>query len=124
MHRKGWSAAESERRFGWSAKAPGHGHLYRVSITVTGPVDPETGVIIDLAELDAIIDREVRAPLDGSDLNSVLDEVVSGDAVPGCEVIAGAIWRRVAPALPGGVTLLRVTVAEDDTLEAECTGPG
>lgn len=95
-----------------------------MAITVTGPADPDTGVIVDLGALDAVLEREVRLPLDGSDLNKVLDEVARGDAVPGCEVIAGAIWRRVASALPDGVTLLRVTVSEDDTLEAECTGPG
>lgn len=102
---------------------PGHGHLYAVGVTVTGPVDPETGVIIDLAKLDEVLQREVLDPFAGNDLNTALAEVVAGDAVPGCEVIAAAIWRRVATALPGGITLVRVTVAEDDTLEADCTGP-
>ncbi len=123
MHRQGWSEAESARRFGWTAAAPGHGHLYTVGVTVTGDADPETGLVIDLGLLDRLLQREVIAPLAGTDLNVALAEVASGRAVPGCETIARAIWQRVAPGLPGGVTLIRVTVAEDATLEAECTGP-
>lgn len=122
MSKPGWSDAEAEQRYGWTARAPGHSHLYRVAVTVSGTPDPETGTIVDLAGLDAVLDREVMAHFAGSDLNVAIDAVASGDAVPGCEVLAAAIWRRVTRALPVGVTLQRVAVAEDETLEAECTG--
>jgi 6-pyruvoyltetrahydropterin/6-carboxytetrahydropterin synthase len=123
MRRADWSDEEAERRFGAVARHPGHGHLYRVAVTVAGPLDPETGTVVDLVALDDLLAREVVIPLDGSDLNATVAEVVRGDVVPGCEAIAASIWRRLADRLPHGVRLERVTVAEDDTLEAECLGP-
>lgn len=120
---RGWSAEENRRRFGWTADPAGHGHLYRVAVTVAGPLDPATGTVVDLATLDGILAREVVTVYEGCDLNVALPEVVAGRAVPGCEALAAAIWCRVAPHLPPGATLDRVTVAEDDSLEAECLGP-
>ncbi|HRP07946.1 MAG TPA: 6-carboxytetrahydropterin synthase [Gemmatimonadales bacterium] len=124
MHKPGWSEAESARRFGWTAAAPGHGHLYRIAVTVTGEPDPETGTVIDLGVLDAVLEDRVRGVFEGQDLNTVLPEVLSGRAVPSCEVMAAEIWRRVTDGVPAGVSVVRVVVAEDDTLEAECLSEG
>lgn len=123
MHKPGWSEAESQRRFGWTADPPGHGHLYRVAVSVSGPADVETGAVIDLELLDAVLAREVVLPFSGSDLNATIPAVAEGRVLPTCEAMAAAIWQRVAPHLPAGITLVRVTVAEDDSLEAECTDP-
>ena len=123
MTKPGWSEAEGRRRFGATADAPGHGHLYRVAVTVAGPRDPETGTVVALAALEDLLVRAVVIPLGGSDLNRALPEVAGGEAVPACEALAVSIWRRLAPHLAGGVRLERVTVAEDDSLEAECLGP-
>jgi len=122
MHLAGWSDEEATRRFGWTAAAPGHGHLYRVAVTVTAPPDPETGTVVDLAQFDALLDECIRLPFEGQDLNAVLPEVIAGRAVPSCEAIASEIWRRVTAGVPAGVRVVRVVVAEDDTLEAECLG--
>ncbi len=123
MARTGWSAEENRRRFGWTAEPPGHGHLFRVAVTVAAPLDPETGTVMDLAALDEILAREVVMVYDGRDLNTAIAGVAAGRMVPGCEALAAAIWQDVAPHLPPGVALERVTVAEDDSLEAECLGP-
>ncbi len=122
MTKPGWSESEAERRFGWTGAAPGHGHLYRVAVSVTGVPDPETGTIVDLDLLDEILAREVTARYAGSDLNAAVREVADGRVVPSCEALAAAIWSDVTAALPAGVILERVVVAEDDTLEAECRG--
>jgi 6-pyruvoyl-tetrahydropterin synthase len=123
MHKPGWSDAEAQRRYGWTADPAGHGHLYRVAVSVSGPTDVETGAVIDLALLDELLAREVVLPFSGSDLNATLPAVIEGRALPTCEAMATAIWQRVTLQLPDGVTLMRVVVAEDDSLEAECTGP-
>ena len=124
MHKPGWSDAESQRRYGWTADPPGHGHLYRVAVSVTGAADVETGAVVDLGVLDALLAREVVLPLSGTDLNTTIAAVAAGHVLPTCEALAAAIWQRVEPHLPSGVRLVRVTVAEDDSLEAECTDPG
>jgi 6-pyruvoyltetrahydropterin/6-carboxytetrahydropterin synthase len=117
-----WTDGEAEARFGWTARRPGHGHLYRVAVTVGGTPDPETGALLDLAAFDAVLDEQVIAPLTGRDLNEAVDEFARGEALPTCEALAAALWRRLAPHLPAGVTLQRIVVAEDDTLEGECLG--
>lgn len=117
-----WSDAEAEARFGWTAGQPGHGHLYRVAVTVGGTPDAETGALLDLSAFDALLERQVVAPLTGQDMNQAVAEFARGDALPTCEALASIIWRRLAPHLPAGITLERVVVAEDETLEGECLG--
>lgn len=123
MSKPGWTHEEARARFGAMAEPPGHGHLYRVAVTVSGPLDAETGTVVDLALLDDVLAREVVLPLDGQDLNRAIPEVAAGQALPSCEALAASIWRRVAGQLPSSVRLVRVLVAEDETLEAECLGP-
>ena len=43
-----WSAAENERVFG-RLTVP-HGHNYTLDVTVRGPIDPQTGMVIDLGD--------------------------------------------------------------------------
>lgn len=121
-HRTEWTAEENQRRFGSTGELPGHGHLYRVAVTITGPLDPATQMILDLGEFDTILAEEVVRPLAGSLLNESVDIFASGAELPSCEALAVWCWRRVAARLQGLVQLERVRVAEDETLWADCTG--
>jgi 6-pyruvoyltetrahydropterin/6-carboxytetrahydropterin synthase len=121
-HRADWSEAENRRRFGWTADAPGHGHLYRAEVTVTGPLDADTQMVMDLTALDVILTEEIARPLDGRHLNEVVPSFAAGRQLPSCEALAAWCWERIAGRLPAGVTLERVRVAEDPTLWADCTG--
>ena len=118
-----WSEEENQERFGWTAELPGHGHLYQVAVTITGPLDPATQMILDLRELDAILDEEIVRPLAGTLLNESVEVFASGARLPSCEALAEWCWGRIAPRLQGAVRLACVRVAEDKTLWAECTGP-
>jgi 6-pyruvoyltetrahydropterin/6-carboxytetrahydropterin synthase len=117
-----WSAEENRSRFGWTADEPGHAHDYCCSVTVTGPLDRETDMILDLPELDRILADEVTGRLDGRHLNLDVPEFAYGRALPSCEALACLLFRQIAARLPRGVTLARVRVAEDATLYADCTG--
>jgi 6-pyruvoyltetrahydropterin/6-carboxytetrahydropterin synthase len=123
-HRTEWSEAENRQRFGWTAEPPGHGHLYRVDVTVSGPLDPATQMIIDLCDLDAILAEEIVRPLGGTLLNESVAVFASGAELPSCEALAAWCWSRIASRLPAGARLDCVRVAEDETLWADCTGPG
>lgn len=122
-HKPAWSEAENQRRFGWTSAAPGHGHLYRVEVTVAGPLDPETQMVIDLPLLDTILTEMVAAPLGGRHLGDAVPAFAPGGELPTCEAIAAWCFGRVSQRLPHGVVLQRVLVAEDATLWAECRGP-
>lgn len=114
-----WPEAENLARFGTLTAT--HGHDYRCSVTVEGPLDP-LGMIMDLALLDRILEEEIRTRLDGKHLNQDLPEFRAGRPLPVCEALAVEIFQRVGRRLPPGVRLVRVRVAEDESLEAEHTG--
>lgn len=120
-HRPEWSEAENRERFGKCARRPGHGHNYRCEVTVEGPVDPETGMVVDLGELDALLTEEVHDPMDHAFLNDLPD--FDGDRqVPTTENIARVVWARLEPRLPDGCRLARVRVHEDRDLWSDYTG--
>ena len=100
-----------------------HGHLYRIEVTVTGPLAPHTRMVMDLATLDQILTEEIAQPLGGRDLHEAVPVFASEQELPSCEALAAWCWSRVAPRLPYEVQLDRVRVAEDGTLWADCTGP-
>ena len=120
LHRPEWSEPENHRRFGWTAASPGHLHHYRCTVTVGGPLPEPLGMVMDLGLLDAILAEEVVGRLDGRLLNADLPEFAA--VLPTCEAIARDLFRRIARRLPAGVTLVRVRIAEDATLHADCTG--
>ena len=112
-------AAENARLFGKCNLPHGHGHNYAVDVTVGGPVDPVTGMIVDLGELDAVLTEEVVEPFDHRFLNEEIPAFAT--AVPTTENLAREIWRRLRPRLErDGRRLLRVRVYEDETLWADC----
>lgn len=120
-HRPEWDKEENLRRFGKCAREPGHGHNYRVEVSVEGEVDPETGMVVDLGELDGLLRERVEDPFDHAFLNE-LSAFEGETLVPTTENIARVVWRRVSPALPDGCSLVRVRVREDRDLWAEYEG--
>ena len=121
LYRTDWSPERNREAFGPLGDPPVHPHDYRCAITVTGPLDPAMGMVVDLVELDGILQDEIVTPFEGRNLNQDVAEFASG-TLPTCESLAALVYRRVAGRLPAGVTLVRVRVAEDATLHADCTG--
>lgn len=119
MHVAEWTEAENQACFGWTADPPGHGHLYRIEVTVAGPLAPRTGMIVDLALLDRILAEEITGRLAGQHLNVAIPEIGEGRFLPTCEAVAAWCASRVAARLPEMVTVHRVRVAEDETLWGE-----
>ncbi len=89
-----------------------HGHSYRVEIEVEGEVDPETGWLLDYAEIGQAF-SPLHAALDHRYLNEV-----EGLENPTSENLARWIWERLARVLP----LAAVRVAE--TCTSSCTYRG
>jgi 6-pyruvoyltetrahydropterin/6-carboxytetrahydropterin synthase len=90
-----------------------HGHSYKVEIAVEGPVDEETGWLIDFAVLE-----EAWAPLGKVLDHNYLNEI-PGLENPTSEILARWIWERLQPKLP---LLARVTVSETCTSRCEYEG--
>lgn len=113
-----WSAAENERAFGRLAVP--HGHTYTLDVTVRGPIDERTGMVIDLTELKRIVTEAVVGRFDHADLNA---DPLFRDRVPTTENLAIAVWELLAPRL-GPQRLWRVRVWEDPTLYVDYDGRG
>jgi len=114
--RPDWSEEENRARFGKCANLPGHGHNYRLWITVEGEPDPATGFVIDLGALDSIVGRRVIDRLDHQHLNSCLEAFASGGAIPSSENLVAWIHAELRPELPG---LVNIRLEEDEDLAAE-----
>jgi len=111
-----WSADENARAFG-RLTVP-HGHNYMLDVTVRGPIDPLTGMVIDLGELKGIVNATVIERFDHADLNA---DPLFRDRIPTTENIAIAVWDLLAPKL-GPDRLARVRVWEDPTLFVDYDG--
>ena len=88
---------QNEAIFGKCANPNGHGHNYRLTVTVGGPIDPETGFVIDLKILKELIEREVEDHLDHKNLNIEVPEFKTLN--PTVENIAIVIYNRLKPFL-------------------------
>jgi len=93
LHSKKLSAQENSRVYGKCNNPYGHGHNYVVEISVSGPVDPATGMIANLADLDGFVEREVIEAFDHRSLN---EEVAAfRDKVPTTENVCIEIYERL-----------------------------
>jgi 6-pyruvoyltetrahydropterin/6-carboxytetrahydropterin synthase len=113
----GWSSEQNERVFGRLTIR--HGHNYTLDVTVRGPIDERTGMVIDLGELKRIVTETVVERFDHADLNA--DALFRG-RVPTTENIAIVVWELLAPKL-GTERLAQVRVWEDPTLFVDYRGP-
>jgi 6-pyruvoyltetrahydropterin/6-carboxytetrahydropterin synthase len=77
----------------------GHGHNYFVEITVAGPVDPETGFVVDMPALDAVAKLELLDRFDATHLNT--DQAFATDCVPSTENLTIEVERVFRTAIPG-----------------------
>jgi 6-pyruvoyltetrahydropterin/6-carboxytetrahydropterin synthase len=90
-----------------------HGHSFKVELAIEGPVNPDTGWVMDFGELFAL-----WAPLHELLDHHFLNEI-PGLENPTSEVLSRFIWLRIKPRLP---LLTRVTVFE--TCESRCEYEG
>jgi 6-pyruvoyltetrahydropterin/6-carboxytetrahydropterin synthase len=119
--RPDWDDARNEAIFGLCARPHYHGHTYVCDVTVEGPIDAVTGMIVDLGHLDRVLALEVQARFDHRNINLDVPEFAEGMLVPTGENLARFIFERVQTALGENVHVHGVRVAEDDRLWAAWT---
>lgn len=116
-----WSDERNAQVFGLCARPSYHGHTYVCDVTVRGAVDAVTGMLVDLAVLDGVLEREVRQRFDHRNINTDVPEFADGKLVPTGENLARFICERVQAGLADAATVAQVTIAEDHTLSATYT---
>ena len=103
------SEAENRALFGPSASQ--HGHNYRIEVTVRGEPDPVTGMVMDLVELKAVIEREVMQRFDHRDLNR--DTAFFEKVPPTPEHFARVLFGLLRDALGDGLHAVRLRQDEN-----------
>jgi len=118
-HRPELSDEQNRELFGPCFHPHGHGHNYRVDVSVEGSADPVTGMVINLADLDALLKSEIVERFDHRFLNYDIDHFA--DVVPTCENIALYLGDRLFALIgaTGAGRLARLRVWESDDLYSE-----
>lgn len=116
--RPDWSDERNAEVFGLCARENFHGHSYVCDVCVTGTVNPETGMLVDLGLLDRVLDTEVRQRFDHRNINLDVPEFAHGKLIPTGEELARFICERVQRGLGTAARVTSVTIAEDSTLNA------
>lgn len=120
LHTDALTAEQNRATYGKCNNAHGHGHNYFVEVLVGGPVDAETGMVVDLLALDDAVSKQVLCRFDHANLN--LDPLFA-DRVPTTENFCRAIFDLLKNALPGG-RLEHVRVEETENNFFECFAEG
>lgn len=95
LHTAKLSEDENYHVYGKCSNPHGHGHNYVVEVTITGPVDPATGMIANLGQLDPFVETHVLEAFDQKYLNEEVAEFQSGQIVPTTENVCRAVFRRL-----------------------------
>ena len=112
-----WTDERNREVFG--ACSSDHGHNYVVEVTVAGPVDPKTGMVANLKDVDHVLRREFIDSVDHRHLNKDVDFLRG--VVPTAENIAVAAFERLSPHFePGRLVRLRLTESENNAAEVTC----
>ena len=119
LFNKNWTFEKNQAVFGKCNNPNFHGHNYKIEVWVTGPIDPDTGYVIDLGDLKTIIKNEVEDRFDHKNLNEDTEEFKN--LIPTAENISSVIWQLLKNALPQHLGL-RIRLYETERNIVECTG--
>ena len=115
LHAESFSVEENFVTFGKCNNPYGHGHNYRIEVTVGGAVDPSTGMVINMATLDAVVRKEVLDRFDHMNLN--LDPMFR-DRVSTTENLCIGVFDLLSVALrPAKVEKVRIEETENNFFE-------
>jgi 6-pyruvoyltetrahydropterin/6-carboxytetrahydropterin synthase len=115
LHAESLTAEENRTVYGKCNNPHGHGHNYIVEVLVGGLVDAETGMVVNLADLDEIVESRVIERFDHKNLN--LDPGFQKQP-PTTENLSRVVFGALKDALPAGeLEYVRVEETENNFFE-------
>ena len=111
LHREDWDEETNRRVFDKCNNPNGHGHTYALEVAVEGEIDPETGYVMDFAQLKRTVSDAIIHRLDRKHLNFDVDFLAGVN--PTAENIAVGIWGQLAPRV-APARLVRITLQETE----------
>jgi 6-pyruvoyltetrahydropterin/6-carboxytetrahydropterin synthase len=122
LHSGALSTEQNQVAYGKCNNPYGHGHNYVVEVLVAGAVDQETGMIINLVDLDASVRKRVMDRFDQTNLN--LDPLFV-NRVPTTENLCKAVFELLDETLdPVKLAQVRVEETENNFFEYSGDRPG
>ncbi|KAG5854325.1 6-pyruvoyl tetrahydrobiopterin synthase [Anguilla rostrata] len=111
LHSKSLSDEENRKIFGKCDNPNGHGHNYKVEVTIRGKIDPITGMVMNLTDLKKYMEEAIMTPLDHKNLDK--DVPYFADVVSTTENLAVYIWDSMEKLLPPSL-LYEIKIHETD----------
>ena len=115
LHNPDLSERENFRIYGKCNNSFGYGHNYTVEVRLSGPIDPATGMISNLADLDSFVNEHVIEPFDHRSLNEEVPAFQK--AVPTTEILCIEIFRRLKTFPHAKLEAVRVQETTNNSFE-------
>ncbi|GIY04388.1 6-pyruvoyl tetrahydrobiopterin synthase [Caerostris extrusa] len=119
LHSPHLSDQDNYEIYGKCNNPNGHGHNYKVEITIKGKVDKPTGMVMNITDLKKIIQETIMEVLDHKNLDQ--DVPYFKEIVSTTENLSVFIWKQLSSSLPSGM-LHCVKIHETDKNVVEFYG--
>lgn len=117
LHSDALSQQANRETYGKCNNPHGHGHNYIVEVLVGGPVDSDTGMVVNMATLDEVVRTRFLQRFDHTNLN---DDPLFANQVPTTENLCRAVYTVLKDALPTGeLEYVRVEETENNFFQFE-----
>ncbi|BFF93576.1 6-pyruvoyl tetrahydrobiopterin synthase [Drosophila madeirensis] len=110
LHSPHLSDAENLEVFGKCNNLNGHGHNYTVEISVRGPIDQRTGMVLNITELKDAIEEVIMKNLDHKNLDKDVEYFAKTPSTT--ENLAVYIWNNIRLQLKKPELLYEVKIHE------------
>jgi len=117
LHTTKLSEEENIRVFGKCNNPYGHGHNYILEVLFSGAVDPATGMIANLADLDTFVNERVIEPFDHRSLQGEVP--VFRELVPTTENLCTEIFKRLKSFPAAKLEAVRIEETSNNSFEYE-----
>lgn len=115
LHSDKLSAEQNRAAYGKCNNPHGHGHNYIIEVLAGGAVDPETGMVVNLAVMDEAVRTRILDRFDHANLN--LDPMFTRD-VPTTENLCKIVYKLLEGSLaPARLVHVRVEETENNFFE-------
>lgn len=98
-----WDDETNNRVFGKCNNPNFHGHNYKLEVELDGPINPDTGYVMDMKKLSDIMKDEILERFDHRNLN--LDCPEFENLIPSAENISLVCWNILRDKLPSELKL-------------------
>jgi 6-pyruvoyltetrahydropterin/6-carboxytetrahydropterin synthase len=109
LHIDALTDTENRETFGKCNNPHGHGHNYVLELTVSGPVNAETGMVVNMVDLDRLVHEKIVARFDLENLNH---DPAFAASVPSTENLCRVAWQLLSDASLGTARLRRLRIEE------------